>query len=949
MAIGRRFGAIPTMTSDQNGFEMLDEENEAVSHSCVGLGTIGEAEIECTIDWEKSLWGVLGPEMTPAGLLYMNLSFKKPYKSSVARVTVSITLSEDDLPHGAPAGPLLVTQFHGPSEILGSDLVDEPSGSGPSGKDAERYGHTWGFAGLVRMTYRTIQWTFTRYKPDERDSPSTFPIAFVFEHGGRPFNMRVEIKGKLDRRWLYKHPHYGIMKKSAGVLTVIDPGGMPSPPKSLDGFAADLSKSMYMAYHGRKPPWISKPVAPQFFRQENTLDGRTDSSIVSGSLVAGQITSGASATQRAISPDIQTVDPQDIFTAWMNNKHQNKAWNVENRKALRADRLGLIDDFIEELLRDGRAGLATHHPMKIDYTYSAPSRLSSWPWTRKSQTSRITSADSGKSLDESGVDSLQQEDDLTWHMVRFIQPRSVRETIFSEIYSLLMADTPDNTFLQRIQTALEAQRDRTFLPGKVLGEIDQPNADPGSVPRPLEEYVDDKPGLDDDDDDDDRHEEAMKTEPEALQALDATTSFLTTGEPFELYKKDLRDFLEQKRTSEKAVEPECPELARADGVVEAQDMPLLKDEGRYREERLGSILAAKKLGKRLVNRLAVTYWNLGRVWRPRLADGHRRIEWTCDCGMELFADFSVSQGVGVIDALEQSLQSRGPPPSYAGALNSGATPPVTGQSPTPQQGQQPPRAGLNSTSDVNNAGSPIGQTGALQPTNTTNASTPANGVPPTQATDRPKYLALCVNTGGIYKTLAEINTTKMASDAEVFQSMKAAYVQTRGRLSRFWFLVKPVTVEFIQFTLWNLRSGYVSVTERPKAIPPSGSIEYEYNPDPLTPMPPMPPEIFIHYLSHEDGDLAPSRMDWLPRLPKRLDKKVVEGGESCIGFGLHIIEGPNREVIFWVTMLTIFASATVMITWSAAKGDVQGGSAIATLIFALPPAILSAFLFKLGA
>ncbi|QBZ61174.1 hypothetical protein PoMZ_08120 [Pyricularia oryzae] len=867
VAIGRRFGAIPTMTSDQNGFEMLDEENEAVSHSCVGLGTIGEAEIECTIDWEKSLWGVLGPEMTPAGLLYMNLSFKKPYKSSVARVTVSITLSEDDLPHGAPAGPLLVTQFHGPSEILGSDLVDEPSGSGPSGKDAERYGHTWGFAGLVRMTYRTIQWTFTRYKPDERDSPSTFPIAFVFEHGGRPFNMRVEIKGKPDRRWLYKHPHSGIMKKSAGVLTVIDPGGMPSPPKSLDGFAADLSKSMYMAYHGRKPPWISKPVAPQFFRQENTLDGRTDSSIVSGSLVAGQITSGAGATQRAISPDIQTVDPQDIFTARMNNKHQNKAWNVEDRKALH--------DFIEELLRDGRAGLATHHPMKIDYIYSAPSRLSSWPWTRKSQTSRITSADSGKSLDESGVDSLQQEDDLTWHIqklllgrlsqgnlpseklaVRFIPPRSIRETIFSEIYSLLMADTPDNTFLQRIQTALEAQRDRTFLPGKVLGEIDQPNADPGSVPRPLEEYVDDKPGLDDDDDDDDdRHKEAMKTEPEALQALDATTSFLTTGEPFELYKKDLRDFLEQKRTSEKAVEPECPELARADGVVEAQDMPLLKDEGRYREERLGSVLAAKKLGKRLVNRLAVTYWNLGRMWRPRLADGHRRIEWTCDCGMELFADFSVSQGVDVIDALEQSLQSRGRPPSYAGALNSGATPPVTGQSPTPQQGQQPPRAGLNSTSNVNNAGSPIGQTGALQPTNTTNASTPANGVPPTQATDRPKYLALCVNTGGIYKTLAEINTTRMASDAEVFQNMKAAYVQTRGRLSRFWFLVKPVTVEYIQasFTLWNLRSGYVSVTERPKAIPPSGSIEYEYNPDPLTPMPPMPPEIFIHYLSHEDG------------------------------------------------------------------------------------------------
>ena len=36
------------------------------------------------------------------------------------------------------------------------------------------------------------------------------------------------------------------------------------------------------------------------------------------------------------------------------------------------------------------------------------------------------------------------------------------------------------------------------------------------------------------------------------------------------------------------------------------------------------------------------------------------------------------------------------------------------------------------------------------------------------------------------------------SDAEVFLKMKKQYLEKRGRLSRFNYLVKPITVEFIQ-------------------------------------------------------------------------------------------------------------------------------------------------------
>lgn len=63
---------------------------------------------------------------------------------------------------------------------------------------------------------------------------------------------------------------------------------------------------------------------------------------------------------------------------------------------------------------------------------------------------------------------------------------------------------------------------------------------------------------------------------------------------------------------------------------------------------------------------------------------------------------------------------------------------------------------------------------------------------------RPKFLALCINTGPIYKTLVEIDASEIASDATAFLRMKKIYLQTRSRLSRLNFLVKPVTVEFVR-------------------------------------------------------------------------------------------------------------------------------------------------------
>ncbi|UKZ78939.1 hypothetical protein TrVFT333_006686 [Trichoderma virens FT-333] len=193
------------------------------------------------------------------------------------------------------------------------------------------------------------------------------------------------------------------------------------------------------------------------------------------------------------------------------------------------------------------------------------------------------------------------------------------------------------------------------------------------------------------------------------------------------------------------------------------------------------------------------------------------------------------------------------------------------------------------------------------------------------------------------RELPELDTSRINSDGEAFSQMKKAYLQYRGMRSRLRFLIKPVTVEFVRFTLWSLRHGYVSVCDRPNSMPPNTRIDYDFIP------PPMPPEVFVHYLEHGDGDLSPNRYTWLPRLPKRLNNKVMDCGEATEGWGIHVIEGPNREAVFWVLMATISASVVASVLWATLKGDIQGGTGLGALIVALPPAIMAAFLFRLGA
>ncbi|KAJ4854377.1 uncharacterized protein T069G_11356 [Trichoderma breve] len=311
-----------------------------------------------------------------------------------------------------------------------------------------------------------------------------------------------------------------------------------------------------------------------------------------------------------------------------------------------------------------------------------------------------------------------------------------------------------------------------------------------------------------------------------------------------------------------------------------------------------------------------------KIARPRLKPGYRRIEWTCDCGVDLYGDF-VETKTSDLDDLKSSLDTSVDEKS-------------TNSSSDSEQSQTNPHHMISRSSSSSRT------TSSRTSSNRTSLSTGSTDASSVDAIP-PKFLALCVNTGGMYKTLAELDMSRINSDSEAFSQMKKAYLQYRGVRSRLHFLVKPVTVEFVRFTLWNLRHGYVSVCDRPNSMPPNTCIDYEFIP------PPMPPEIFVHYLEHGDGDLSPNRYTWLPRLPKRRNHKVVDCGEATEGWGIHVIEGPNRAAVFWIVMVTISISILASVLWTTLKGDIQGGMGLGALIVALPPVIMAAFLFRLGA
>lgn len=279
-------------------FERFDHRSS--THASVGHATFDKVEVNCKFLFKKSQWGVLGEHKNPAGIIYLDLSFRQPKDSQLHSATVIVTLDDEDkdlhemshkLHRSGSIGsqcPIQITDCYGPKGFAGPEKFVQTRkslhltpnaqvlgyGFGGMGLDTETSftsSNRWKFSGHLlpgkgnQWTYKTLKWDLSEndLEPQSTHSPEVH-TAFTFEHGGQPFFMRVEIKGKLKKIHgrvkdkLMKFPA-SAKKEDGSVVTLINFGERISFKTPLDERARELEFEMEMANMNAIPMEVSDP------------------------------------------------------------------------------------------------------------------------------------------------------------------------------------------------------------------------------------------------------------------------------------------------------------------------------------------------------------------------------------------------------------------------------------------------------------------------------------------------------------------------------------------------------------------------------------------------------------------------------------------------------------------------------------------------------------------
>lgn len=230
-----------------------------------------------------------------------------------------------------------------------------------------------------------------------------------------------------------------------------------------------------------------------------------------------------------------------------------------------------------------------------------------------------------------------------------------------------------------------------------------------------------------------------------------------------------------------------------------------------------------------------------------------------------------------------------------------------------------------------------------------------------QGTQTKSYLELCVNTGQYTKTLSEIDLRNIRCDEELFERIRSEYFRLRKFRFNRW-LLKPSGIHFVKASSYNLghseekdlRSSQfavqdslsVAILQKPLSIPPQREVDskrYTYSPCPLED-PPMPSEIFLHYLTCTASQPSSA---WLPRLPKKLDPSILCFTSSINeGWGIHINEGPNWFVICMVNLIMMVISGIAAGLWKLYTNDFQGAFGFAGWIVGVVNAVLLVYIVR---
>lgn len=227
----------------------------------------------------------------------------------------------------------------------------------------------------------------------------------------------------------------------------------------------------------------------------------------------------------------------------------------------------------------------------------------------------------------------------------------------------------------------------------------------------------------------------------------------------------------------------------------------------------------------------------------------------------------------------------------------------------------------------------------------------------------PRFFELCVDIDFLHVRLGEINlgprqalgngSPFVQTDAELFKRIKSQYDAIRSNVwSRF--LYKPANIQFVQFHLTPGAANRIGMYGESPAIPPVDEVKqgnYHYHECPLNIMPPIDRRTFLHYMNDYKSHEKPTQSLFLNRLPKKLRDSMLRQCQQDslnLGWGVHVIEGPNKPLVSMIVLAIIVLSFVVSVLYAVIAGSSESGFGIGQWLVACLSAALAALYFHLA-
>lgn len=220
---------------------------------------------------------------------------------------------------------------------------------------------------------------------------------------------------------------------------------------------------------------------------------------------------------------------------------------------------------------------------------------------------------------------------------------------------------------------------------------------------------------------------------------------------------------------------------------------------------------------------------------------------------------------------------------------------------------------------------------------------------------RAKYLEVCVNVGKYKTKLAEIQVTaanrsglSICTDGHLSSKIYSCYFELRRHSWR-RFLYLPAGIKFVHFAVQqNEEMIFYSEDPYPTEDILSRKL-YEYDLRPPLP-PPMDSRTFLHYFYEHKAHSQLRSAKFVHRLPKKLGESLTRSiapEEYREGWGVHIMEGPNKVAICWALMIVLVVSFGVSLGYDLLTKTGDSGFAIGQWIVAALTVALSTLYFSL--